>query len=201
MSAFLTKMSDLHFDEKNLWENDSTRGDRKYLVIFSAVAVLILLIACINYMNLATARSSRRAKEVGLRKSLGSKRSELAKQFFYESMLMTLGSLVIALILVVILLQPFNQLAHKTFTLARSESIHDGNCLADRFVHGVSFRKLSGHLPVCVQASRCIEGTNHKRKGRRAISKKPGDNSIHCITDLDHFHIHSHPANGSHAKY
>jgi putative ABC transport system permease protein len=118
MSAFLTKMSDLHFDEKNLWENDSTRGDRKYLVIFSSVAILILLIACINYMNLATARASRRAKEVGLRKSLGSKRSELAKQFFYESMLMTLGSLVIAVVLVFLLLQPFNQLAHKTFTIA-----------------------------------------------------------------------------------
>ena len=118
MSAFLTKMEDLHFDEKNLWENDSTRGDRKYLMIFSSVAILILLIACINYMNLATARSSRRAKEVGLRKSLGSKRSELAKQFFYESMLMTIGSLVIAIILVFLVLQPFNQLAHKTFTLA-----------------------------------------------------------------------------------
>ncbi len=118
MSAFLTKMEDLHFDEKNLWENDSTRGDRKYLMIFSSVAILILLIACINYMNLATARSSRRAKEVGLRKSLGSKRSEIAKQFFYESMLMTVGSLVIAIILVFLLLQPFNQLAHKTFTLA-----------------------------------------------------------------------------------
>jgi putative ABC transport system permease protein len=118
MTAFLTKMSDLHFDEKNLWENDSTRGDRKYLIIFSSVAILILLIACINYMNLATARSSRRAKEVGLRKSLGSKRSELAKQFFYESVLMTVGSLFIALLLVVVLLQPFNQLAHKTFTLA-----------------------------------------------------------------------------------
>ena len=117
MSAFLTKMSDLHFDEKNLWENDSTRGDRKYLIIFSSVAILILLIACINYMNLATARASRRAKEVGLRKSLGSKRTELAKQFFYESMLMTLGSLVIAVVLVFLLLQPFNQLAHKTFTL------------------------------------------------------------------------------------
>lgn len=118
MTSFLTKMSDLHFDEKNLWENDSTRGDRKYLVIFSSVAILILLIACINYMNLATARSSRRAKEVGLRKSLGSKRAELAKQFFYESMLMTLGSLVIAILLVLLLLQPFNQLAHKTFTIA-----------------------------------------------------------------------------------
>jgi putative ABC transport system permease protein len=69
-------------------------------------------------MNLATARSSRRAKEVGLRKSLGSKRSELAKQFFYESMLMTLASLVIAVLLVFLILQPFNQLAHKTFTIA-----------------------------------------------------------------------------------
>ena len=118
MTAFLTKMSDLHFDEKNLWENDSTRGDRKYLVIFSSVAILILLIACINYMNLATAKSSRRAKEVGLRKSLGSKRSELAKQFFYESLLMTLASLVIAIVLVLLLLQPFNELAHKTFTVA-----------------------------------------------------------------------------------
>jgi putative ABC transport system permease protein len=116
MSAFLTPMSNLHFDEKNLWENDNTRGDRKYLGIFSAVAVLILLIACINYMNLATARSARRAKEVGLRKSLGTNRSELAKQFFFESMLMTLGSLVIAVLLVLLALQPFNELARKTFS-------------------------------------------------------------------------------------
>jgi putative ABC transport system permease protein len=118
MAPFITKLSDLHFDEKNLWENDSTRGDKKYLVIFSSVALLILLIACINYMNLATARSSRRAKEVGLRKSLGSKRGEIAKQFYYESALMTLGSLLIAILLVIILLQPFNHLAHKTFTFA-----------------------------------------------------------------------------------
>ena len=95
LTPFMTKLSDLHFDEKNLWENTSTRGDRKYLVIFSSVALLILVIACINYMNLATARSSRRAKEVGLRKSLGSKRGEIAAQFFYESALMTIGSLTI----------------------------------------------------------------------------------------------------------
>ncbi len=118
MTPFLVPMSDLHFDPKNLWENDSTRGDKTYLTIFSVVALLILLIACINYMNLATARSARRAREVGLRKSLGSARTEIAKQFFYESFLMTVGSLVIALILVVIFLQPFNELAHKSFTLA-----------------------------------------------------------------------------------
>ncbi|MGC3947898.1 MAG: FtsX-like permease family protein [Chryseolinea sp.] len=118
MSAFMTPMKDLHFDPENLWENDSTRGDKTYLAIFSSVAFLILLIACINYMNLATARSARRAREVGLRKSLGSQRTQIARQFFYESFLMTAGSLVMALILVIIFLQPFNDLAHKSFTLA-----------------------------------------------------------------------------------
>jgi putative ABC transport system permease protein len=116
LSAFVTPLSDLHFDPTNLWE-DNTRGDKKYLAIFSAIALLILLIACINYMNLATARSARRAREVGLRKSLGSSKGEIAKQFFYESVLMTLGSLVMALVLVVIFLTPFNQLAHKSFDL------------------------------------------------------------------------------------
>lgn len=114
LSAFLAPLKDLHFDQKNIWEN-GTKGDKKYLAIFSAIALLILLIACINYMNLATARSARRAKEVGLRKSLGSRRSEIAKQFFYESSLMTVSSLLLAIVLVIIFLQPFNQLAHKSF--------------------------------------------------------------------------------------
>ncbi|HTE29976.1 MAG TPA: FtsX-like permease family protein, partial [Chryseolinea sp.] len=117
MAGFLTSVENLHFDPKNLWENDSTRGDKSYLVIFSSVAFLILLIACINYMNLATARSARRAREVGLRKSLGSKRTQIAKQFFYESFIMTLGSLLLSIVLVLIFLQPFNDLAHKSFTL------------------------------------------------------------------------------------
>ena len=95
---FLTKMSDMHFDQKNLWEN-GIRGDKKYLAIFSAIALLIILIACINYMNLATARSAKRAKEVGLRKSLGSNRREIAKQFFLESLLTTMGSLLMAILI------------------------------------------------------------------------------------------------------
>lgn len=116
LEPFLAKMSDLHFDEKNLWENDSTRGDKKYLAIFSTVAISILLIACINYMNLATARSARRAREVGLRKSLGSLRSEIASQFLYESSLTTFGALLLAVAMSIVLLTPFNQLAHKAFT-------------------------------------------------------------------------------------
>ena len=117
ITPFIAAVPDLHFDERVLWENDSTRGNKTYLAIFSSVAVLIMLIACINYMNLATARSARRAKEVGLRKALGSKRTEIARQFFYESFLMIFGALIIGLILVLVLLQPFNDLAHKTFTV------------------------------------------------------------------------------------
>jgi putative ABC transport system permease protein len=117
-SAFLTKMGDLHFDKKNLWEDTNVRGDKTYLTIFSIIAILIMLIACINYMNLATARSIKRAKEVGLRKSFGGQRSGIAKQFFLESFLMIIASLVLAVLLVIIFLHPFNQLAHKTFSLA-----------------------------------------------------------------------------------
>src|SRR5436190_7144051 len=115
-TVFTTKLEDLHFDKKNLWEGN-TRGDKSYLTIFSAIAILTMLIACINYMNLATARSVKRAKEVGLRKSLGSNRLAIAKQFFMESFLMTLGSLIIAILLVILFLHPFNQLAHKTFSI------------------------------------------------------------------------------------
>lgn len=118
LTAFMRNVRDLHFDPDNLWENDSTRGDKTYLAIFSGVAVMILLIACINYMNLATARAARRAREVGLRKSLGSERQEIAKQFFYESFIMTGASLVLALLLVIVFLTPFNDLAHKSFTIA-----------------------------------------------------------------------------------
>jgi len=118
LSAFLTKMTDLHFDKKNLWEDTNIRGDKTYLTIFSIIAILIMLIACINYMNLATARSVKRAKEVGLRKSFGSNRAGIAKQFFLESFLMITGSLLMAILLVILFLQPFNQLAHKTFHLA-----------------------------------------------------------------------------------
>src|SRR5258706_1754447 len=115
-NAFLTKMSDLHFDQKVIWENGA-KGDKKYLAIFSAIAVLIILIACINYMNLATARSAKRAKEVGLRKSFGSNRSQIARQFFIESLLMTLGSFVLAILLVIVFLQSFNHHSDKSFTV------------------------------------------------------------------------------------
>jgi putative ABC transport system permease protein len=85
-------------------------GNRKYLVIFGVIAFFILVIASINFMNLSTARSLSRAKEVSLRKVVGSGKKELVRQFLFESVFLSLVSLVIAIMLVMLLLKPFNGL-------------------------------------------------------------------------------------------
>ncbi len=84
--------------------------DSKYLLIFSFVAVLILIIASINFMNLSTARSAIRAKEVGIRKVIGSTKYLLVRQFLWESMLLTIASLLLALLMVELLLPKFNEM-------------------------------------------------------------------------------------------
>lgn len=90
-------------------------SDIRYVYIFSAVAVLILVIACINYINLATARASDRAKEVGIRKVVGAVRNQLILQFIGESILITFFSFVFAFFLSQILLPLFNELTGKHF--------------------------------------------------------------------------------------
>ncbi|MFC2160511.1 ABC transporter permease [Acidobacteriota bacterium] len=92
-------------------------GDIKYVVIFSLIAVFILLLACINFMNLTTARSGQRAREIGMRKVVGANRKELIYQFFGESLLMSFISLFFAVVLVQILLPLFNQLSGKDLPL------------------------------------------------------------------------------------
>ena len=92
-------------------------GNRSYVYAFSLIGIFILLIACINFMNLSTARSEKRSKEVGIRKSLGSLRKTLFFQFVSESVVYSLLALPIAIILAEILLVPFNNLAEKSITL------------------------------------------------------------------------------------
>jgi putative ABC transport system permease protein len=84
-------------------------GDRTLIITFSIVATLILLIACINFMNLSTARVSHRAREVAMRKVLGASRGQVAVQFLSEAIALVLISLVLALALVEILLPLYNQ--------------------------------------------------------------------------------------------
>ena len=90
-----------------------TKGDIRIVYIFSAIAIFILLIACVNFMNLSTARSSNRAREVGVRKVLGSSRKYLIAQFLTESIMVTLAGALIALMLAWLFLPLFNQMAAK----------------------------------------------------------------------------------------
>lgn len=115
---FFTNITDFHFDQRVDWSWWDGMADIDYIVIFGSIGLIILLIACINYMNLATAKSAKRSKEVGVRKSLGSSRWHLMLQFFQESLLTTLLALLVALLLVVLMLPTFNELADKQFTVA-----------------------------------------------------------------------------------
>ena len=92
-------------------------GDITYVYIFSAIALAILLIACINFINLATARSEKRAKEVGVRKTLGSARSYLLGQFMSESIMMSIIAVVLSVGILELLLPFFNQVADKKMSL------------------------------------------------------------------------------------
>jgi ABC-type antimicrobial peptide transport system permease subunit len=95
---------------------NNTGGTIQYVYLFSAMAFFILLIACINFINLTTARSSNRAKEVGIRKTVGACRAHLVQQFFGESLILTLIASGLAIGLVFLLLPMFNNLTGKTFT-------------------------------------------------------------------------------------
>ena len=98
----------------NLTNEVEPNSDMKYVYIFAIIALFILLIACINFMNLATARSEMRSKEVGVRKVLGSNRSQLIKQFLLESVLMTTIAVILAIGLVEIFLPVFSKFSGKS---------------------------------------------------------------------------------------
>ncbi len=100
------------------WEGGVQNGGRiEYVKTFSIVAIFILAIACINFMNLATARSVKRAREVGVRKVVGAHRNSLMGQFLGESMLITLLSLVLSVLLVLLILPMFNDLTSKHLSM------------------------------------------------------------------------------------
>jgi putative ABC transport system permease protein len=105
------------YSDRQGGEELSPPGSVQYVAIFSAVALFILLIACINFMNLTTARSANRAREVGVRKALGTERRELVMQFLTESTLMVFLSLLIGIGIAFLTLPLFNSLSGKTMTL------------------------------------------------------------------------------------
>ncbi|MFC2088088.1 ABC transporter permease [Calditrichota bacterium] len=112
VTSSLQPIKDIHLYSSNIGGLGGD-GDIKYIYIFSAIAILVLLTACINFMNLSTARSGKRAKEVGLRKVIGANRKEIIFQFFNESLIIAFIAMFFAYTIVSMALSEFNLLAGK----------------------------------------------------------------------------------------
>lgn len=113
---FLFAMTDWRLHD-NFVNAKQSGGRINYIISFSLVAALILIIACINFMNLSTARSATRSREVGIRKVAGASRNSIIKQFLAESILISFLSLVVALLLVYLMLPLFNSFSEKHLSL------------------------------------------------------------------------------------
>ncbi len=151
----LQPLSEVYLDARSYQFPVVTLGDSKYVLLFTIVAFFVLLIACVNFMNLSTARSALRAKEVGMRKTVGARRSQIVKQFFGESLLMTLIAFLFTLVLVSLFLPAFNQLSGKQMVLNGKDVSHLLSLLAIVLLTGVVAGSypavyLSGFRPVTV---------------------------------------------------
>ncbi len=126
---FLHPMNRWHLFEK--FENGKNAGGKiEFVWLFAIVGVFVLLLACINFMNLSTARSEKRSKEVGIRKAIGSVRSQLIHQFFSESFLVVFLAFVLAVACVLIFLPFFNQMANKQMTFLWLNPVFWISCFA-----------------------------------------------------------------------
>jgi len=114
-SLFVQPLTDIHLHSHYMLDV-SGQGSSQYVNIFALITIFIIIIACINFMNLATAVSGQRAKEVGLRKTVGALRPQLIAQFIGESLLLSFISLLLAILIVYLMLQLFNQLANKSIS-------------------------------------------------------------------------------------
>ena len=145
-------------------------GDIAYVTIFSIVAVFVLIIACINFMNLSTARSAKRAKEVGLRKVVGAQRQQLIRQFLGESLVVGILGGIVAVILTMLLIPLFNTIADKSFSIV--DLLHPSIIMG--FVAIVLFIGLaSGSYVAFVMSSfkpaETLKKTGRGRKSRRFV--------------------------------
>ena len=121
--AILFAMKDWHLRE-NFTGGKQTGGRIEFVRLFAIIAWIILIIACINFMNLATARSEKRAREVGVRKVMGAARSSLVRQFIGESLMMSLFSVLLGVLFMLLLLPFFNLLVQKQLGLGLNNPLH-----------------------------------------------------------------------------
>ncbi len=145
----LQALKDIHL--RSNYESDlGNPGNINDIFLFSAVALLVLIIACFNFINLSTAKSAKRAKEVGLRKVFGAYKKQLIKQFLGESILLSLFGLVLGLILVLLALPAFNNLADKQFDINQLLSL---TAILGLFIILVVTGFIAGSFPAFVMSS------------------------------------------------
>lgn len=150
----LQPLADIHLYSNRESEHEPN-GDIRYVALFMAIAFLVLIIACINFINLATARSEMRAREVGVRKVLGANRMQLIRQFLGESVLMAGLAAVLAVILVHLALPAVNEIAGKQLTLPLTDwmvlaALVLGTTLIGLVAGSYPAAYLSGFLPAAV---------------------------------------------------
>jgi ABC-type antimicrobial peptide transport system permease subunit len=146
--VFLSPMRDWHL--RSHWEDGrQTGGLIEYVWLFSLVGIFVLMLACINFMNLSTARSEKRAKEVGIRKAIGSLRGQLIGQFYSESMLVVLPAFLFSLALVQLVLPWFNQVADKDLVIPWLSPAFWGIGIAVVFLTGI----IAGSYPALYLSS------------------------------------------------
>lgn len=148
----LQPLKDLHLNSENITDGARNsnveamvQGSALYIKIFSFIALFMLLIAGINYMNLTTARASSRLKEIGVRKTIGASQNNLMKQFLFESLLVTFISFLLSLLVVNLVLPAFNNFTNKELTLGLSTDYRI-------WLYAIGFAILTGLLSGCYPA-------------------------------------------------
>ena len=171
ISNYLQPLTSIHL-HSNLEGELGANGDIRYVYVFAAIGVFILIIACINFINLSTAGSANRAREVGLRKVVGAKRGMLIHQFLGESMLLALISMVFALVIVQIALPHFNNLTGRETgtSIISNPWIIVGFLLIVLFVGLIAGSYpaffLSAFRPASVLTGKLQKGARHLKFGR-----------------------------------
>ncbi len=145
----LFSVSEIYLSKMSQWI-DIEPGSITYVIVFSIIAFFILIIACINFMNLSTARSIKRAKEAGVRKAVGARKSDLIKQFYGESIISTVLAFLLSILLIFASLPVFNNLSGKEFTPG---SLMNFYIIAGIFLLALFTGILSGSYPAVYLSS------------------------------------------------
>ena len=189
---FLLPFKDVHAGATDIGLDylNYQKFDKNYTNIFFAIALIVLLIACINFMNLSTARSAERAREVGIRKSIGAHRWQLSAQFISESVILSLIALILAIVLVELFLPYVNNLSqrHLAFPLFTNACAFI-SVIAGTIVIGV----LSGLYPAgylsSFQPVKVLKGSVQTGKNKGTLRNILGSSSIfkrYLFNDRNH---------------